>query len=239
MPGASVSSSVKTDGFCSGAAGPVFCSLSPAFLECSAVGRRWNSGLRESRLRRDGLPAMNGEIVLHSVVTQEELVKRDTPPGGRGGVHCCGFALERANFADRAGASPEDCPLQGCPGSGGSRRPGANLRFCDLEAAPLSFGFCPGGPLVRESARLHAKLECAGETDLPHVVSDNFSKPGKLLDARRPSRCVPLCGQRVERSFASLICRMHWCGCMVTPCVVAEVLGGGRVCGVAVLLHHL
>ena len=32
LPGASVSSSVKTDGFCSGAAGPVFCSLSPAFL---------------------------------------------------------------------------------------------------------------------------------------------------------------------------------------------------------------
>ena len=30
---ASVSSSVKTGGFCSGDAGPVFCSLSPAFLE--------------------------------------------------------------------------------------------------------------------------------------------------------------------------------------------------------------
>ena len=53
LPGASVSSSVKTDGFCSGAAGPVFCSQSPAFLECSAVGRRWKSGLRESRLRLD------------------------------------------------------------------------------------------------------------------------------------------------------------------------------------------
>ena len=53
QPGAAVSSSVKPDGFCSGAAGPVFCSLSPAFLECSAVGRRWKSGLRESRLQPD------------------------------------------------------------------------------------------------------------------------------------------------------------------------------------------
>ena len=36
-------------------------------------------------------------------------MKRDTPPGAMrgGGVHC-GFALERANFADRAGASPGD-----------------------------------------------------------------------------------------------------------------------------------
>ena len=136
---------------------------------------------------------MIGEFDLQRVVTQEELVKRDTPPGAMrgGGVHCCGFALERANLADRAGASPGDCPLQGCPGFGVSRRPGANLRCCDLEVAPLSFGFCPGGPLVRESARLHAKLECAGETDLPHVVSDNFSKPGKLLEAGRPP--PPLC----------------------------------------------
>ena len=74
LPGASVSSSVKTDGFCSGAAGPVFCSLSPAFLQCSVVGRRWKCGLRESRLQH--------------VVTQEELVKRDTLPGAMcgGGV---------------------------------------------------------------------------------------------------------------------------------------------------------
>ena len=74
MPVASVSSSVKTDVFCPGAAGPVFCSLSPLFLERSVVGRRWKSGLRESCLRRDGLPVANG-------------VKRDTPPGAqRGGV---------------------------------------------------------------------------------------------------------------------------------------------------------
>ena len=227
LPGASVSSSVKTDGFCSGAAGPVFCSLSLAFLECSAVGRRWKSGLRESRLRLDGLPVGNGEFDLQRVVTQEELVKRETPPGAMrgGGVHCCGFALERANFPDRAGASPGDCPLQGCLGSGFSRRPGANLRCCDLEAAPTSFGFCPGGPLVRESARLHAKLECAEETNLPHVVSDNFSKPGKLLEAGRPSRCVPLCGQRVGAKFCepdlqNALVRMHG-----DPCVVAEVPG--------------
>ena len=55
-------------------------------------------------------------------------MKRDTPPRAmRGsGVHCCGIALERANFVDRAGASPGNCPLQGCPGYGVSRRPGAN-----------------------------------------------------------------------------------------------------------------
>ena len=90
---------------------------------------------------------VNGEIDLQRVVTQEELVKRDTPPGAmrEGGVHCCSSALERANVADRAGASPGDCPLQGCP------------RF---------LGF------------------------LPHVVSDNFSKLGKLLEAGRPP---PLC----------------------------------------------
>ena len=127
LPGASDSSSVKTDGFCSGAAGPVFCYLSPAFLECSAVGRRWKSGLRESRLQQDELPVGNGEFDLQHVVTQEELVKRDTPPGGMcgGGVPCRVSALERADF-DRAGASPGDCPLQGCPGSRVSLRPGAN-----------------------------------------------------------------------------------------------------------------
>ena len=89
-PGASVSSSVKTDGFCPGAADRFFCSLSPLFLERSAVGRRWKSGLRESRLRLDESPAGNGEFDLQHVVTQEELVKRDTPPGAMrgGGVHC-------------------------------------------------------------------------------------------------------------------------------------------------------
>ena len=193
MPGASVSSSVKTDGFCSGAAGPVFCSLSPAFLECSAVGRRWKSGIRESRLQPDELPVGNGEFDLQHVVTQEELVKRDTPPGAMcgGSVHCRGSALERANF-DRAGASAGDCPLQGCPGSRVSRQPGANRFRRDFGMAPFSLGVCPGGSLVRESARLHAKLECAGETDLPHVVSENFSKPGKLQEAGRPRVCPPV-----------------------------------------------
>ena len=202
LPGASVSSSVKTDGFCSGAAGPVFCSLSPAFLECSAVGRRWNSGFRESRLRLDELPVGNGEFDLQHVVTQEELVKRDTPPGAMcgGGVHCCGSALERANFVDRAGASPGDCPLQGCFGYGVSRRPGANSFRRDFGMAPLRFGVRPGGRREREADRLHAMLECAGETDLPHVVSENFSMPGKLLEAGR-TRCVPLCGQRVGAKF--------------------------------------
>ena len=72
---------------------------------------------------------------------------------------------------------------------------------------------------MRESARLHAKLECAGETDLPHVVSDNFSKPGKLLEAGRPPppAVSPCADSGWGRSFASLSCRMHWCRCMVTP----------------------
>ena len=151
MPGASVPSSVKTDGFCPGAAGPVFCSLSLLFLERSVVGRRWKSGLRESCLRRDGLPVANGEYELQCEVSQEELVKRDTPPGAMrgGGVHCCSFALERANFADRAGASPCVRPLQGCPGSGVSRRrPGANRFRRDLGVAPLSFGLRPTGARV-------------------------------------------------------------------------------------------
>ena len=98
--------------------------------------------------------------------TQEELVKRDTPPG-----------------AMRQG-----------PRFGVSRRPGAN-RFCrDLEVAPLSLGVCPCGPLVCKSDRLHAKLECAGETDLPHLVSENFSKSGKLLETgcTLPPLCPPV-----------------------------------------------
>ena len=193
VPGASVSSSVKTDGFCPGAAGTVFCSQSPAFLKRSAVGRRCKSGLRESRLRRDGLPAVNGEFDLQRVVTQEQLVKRDTPPGAcEGGVHCCSSALERANFADCAGASPGDCPLQGCPRFGV-----AGQELIDVAAILrllLSVLGSACGPLVRESDRLHAKLECAGETDLPHVVSENCSKLGKLLGAGRSPRCVSLCG---------------------------------------------
>ena len=41
---------------------------------------------------------------------------------------------------------------------------------------------------------LHAKLECGGETDLPHVVSENFSKPVNLLEAGRPPSllCPPV-----------------------------------------------
>ena len=97
---------------------------------------------------------MNGEFDLQHVV------KRDTPPGAirGGGVHCCSSALERANFADRTGASPGDCPLQGCLGYGVSRRPGADRFRRDLGVAPHSFGLRPCGRLVRESDRLHAKL---------------------------------------------------------------------------------
>ena len=92
-------------------------------------------------------------------------MKRDTPPGAmrEGGVHCCSSALDGANFADCAGASLGDCPLQGCTRFGVSRRPGAN-RYCrDIEVAPLGLGVCPCGPLVCEPDRLHTKLECAGD----------------------------------------------------------------------------
>ena len=121
--------------------------------------------------------------------------------------------------------------------------PGADLRCCDLEAAPISFGVGPGGPLVRESARLRAKLKCAGETDLPHVVSENFSKPGRLLEAGRSPRCVPLCGQRVGAKFCELdlqnaLVRMHgdplrgrqgsgWRTSLRRRCVAAPPLKGG------------
>ena len=139
---------------------------------------------------------------------------RDTPPGAkRGGcVHSCGLALERANFVAHDGASLGVCPLQGCPGFGVSLLPGANLRCCDLEVAPLSFGFCPGGPVVRGSARLYAKLECAGETDLPHAVSDNFSKPGKLLEAGRPpavSPCARVGAKFCEPELQNALVHMH------------------------------
>ena len=79
------------------------------------------------------------------------------------------------------------------------------------------------GPLVCESDRLHAKLECAGETDLPHLVSENFSKSGKLLETGRPPFAVSPCADSGwGQSFASMSCRMHWCRCTVTLCVVAE-----------------
>ena len=64
------------------------------------------------------------------------------------------------------------------------------IDFAAMLRLLLSAWGLPGGPLVRESARLHAKLECGGETDLPHVVSENFSKPGNLLEAGGP---LPLC----------------------------------------------
>ena len=197
MPGASVSSSVETDGFCLGAAGPIFVLSLQLFWNGLRLADSGN--LDYENLVFDGKgSAVNGEFDLQRVVTQEELVKRDTPPGAmrEGGVHCCSSALERANFADRAGASPGDCPLQGCPRFGISRRPGANRCCRDLEVAPLSFGVCPCGPLVRESDRLHAKLECAEESDLPYVVSDYEVAGGKA-----PLRCVPMCGQRVGAKF--------------------------------------
>ena len=75
-------------------------------------------------------------------------------------------------------------------GSRVSRRPGANRCCRDLEVAPVSFGVCPCGPLVRESDRLHAKLECAGETDLPHASVGEFFKAREFAGGRAPP---PLC----------------------------------------------
>ena len=153
-------------------------------------------------------------------------MKRDTPPGAqRGGcVHSCGSALERANFVDRASASPGDCPLQGCLGYGVSRRPGANRFRRDFGMAPLSFGLWPCGRQVRESDRLHAKLEfgaeadrihamleCAGETDLPLTVLESvtgISKPGKLLEVRSVGRSARVERvQRAEAGFKRSSCR--------------------------------
>ena len=111
-----------------------------------------------------------------------------------------------------------DCPLQGCTGYGVSRRPGANRFRRDFWVPPLSFGVRPGGRLVRESDRLHAKLEfgaeadrframleCAGETDLPSTVSESFSK---LLEVRSVGRSARVeRGQRAEAGFKSSSCR--------------------------------
>ena len=162
-------------------------------------------------------------------------MKRDTPPGAmrEGGVHCCSSALERANFADCAGASPGDCPLQGC-------RVVASQELIDIAAILrllLSAWGSARGPLVCESDRLHAKVECAGETDLPHLVSENFSKSGKLLETGRPSPAVSPCADSGwVQSFASMSCRMHWCRCTVTLCVVAEDVVVRVLCGLRNLL---
>ena len=91
----------------------------PAFLECSAVGRRWKSGLRESRLQQDELPVGNGEFDLQREVTQEELVKRDTLPGAQRVVFIVVvLLLNEPNLLVRDGASFVVCLLQGCPGLG-------------------------------------------------------------------------------------------------------------------------
>ena len=66
--------------------------------------------------------------------------------------------------------SPGDCPLQGCPGSRVSRRPGANRFRRDFGMAPLRFGKRPGGRRERESDRLHAKFERGTETDWLHAM---------------------------------------------------------------------
>ena len=112
--------------------------------------------------------------------------------------------------------------------SGGSRRD--FLVGCPLATAALfscSVSSCRWLQPVREPDRSHAKLECAGDTDLPHVVSENFSKPGCCWRQGASPAVSPCADSGWGRNFASLICRMHWCGCMVTPCVVAEILGGG------------
>ena len=125
-----------------------FCSLSPAFLECSAVGRTleiWITRISSSTGR-----VASGEMVsfdLQRVVTQEELVKAGTrllEPCVKVVFIVVVFALERAKFLPIVlMLLLEICPLQGCPGSGVSRRPGANRCCRDLEVAPLSFWGLP------------------------------------------------------------------------------------------------
>ena len=129
-----------------------------------------------------------------------------------GFVHSGGFALERAQSAVQDGASPGVRPLQGCPGFGVSRRrPGANRFRRDLGVAPLIFGLRPCGRQVRESDRLHAKLECAGETDLPIKVLEcvtGISKQGTLLEVRSVGRSARVERvQRTEAGFKRSSCR--------------------------------
>ena len=94
-------------------------------------------------------------------------------------------------------------------GLGFCRRPGANRCCRDLEVVPLSFGFCASGPLVRESDRLHEKLEfgaegdriramleCAGETDLSRTVLESFFQSQECC-----SRFALLGGLRALKEF--------------------------------------
>ena len=74
------------------------------------------------------------------------------------------------------------------------------MRESDRLHAKLEFG--------AEADRIHAMLECAGETDLPNTVSESLSKPGKLLEVRsvgRPARVERV--QRAETGFKSSSCR--------------------------------
>ena len=63
------------------------------------------------------------------------------------------------------------------------------MRESDRLHAKLEFG--------AEADRIHAMFECASETDLPITVSESVtgvSKPGKLLEVRSVGQCA-----RVER----------------------------------------
>ena len=75
-----------------------------------------------------------------------------------------------------------------------------DLRESDRLHTKLEFG--------AKADRFHAMLECAGETDLPSTVSESFSKPGKLLEVRSLGRSARV--ERVQRAkagFKSSSCR--------------------------------
>ena len=87
-------------------------------------------------------PAASGvENVFKDEVTQEELVKRDTPPGAS--CRSCG-GLFGAEVHSRqpcvCGPSPGLRPFSGCSAGVSRRQPGANPAGCDRDAASLGDG---------------------------------------------------------------------------------------------------
>ena len=93
----------------------------------------------------------NGEFDLERVVTQEELVKRDTLPGAMRGGWCSFFVVLLLNEPILLMVLVLLLEIALCrvaPRFGVSRRPGANRCCRDFEVAPLSFGVCPCGPFI-------------------------------------------------------------------------------------------
>ena len=87
-------------------------------------------------------------------------------------VHSGGFALERAQFAAQDGASSWRSPFAGfAPGLEFLAADQELIDFAAILGLLLSvLGFGPCGRQVRESDRLHAKLEFGAEADRTHAL---------------------------------------------------------------------